>query len=82
MSEMQHNDVLKKLESTFREVFDNDEIRLTDDTTAADIEEWDSLTNIRVLIQIEQDFDISFSSSDIADIPNVGELVNLILTRL
>jgi acyl carrier protein len=82
MSEMQHNDVLKKLESTFREVFDNDDIRLTDDTTAADIEEWDSLTNIRVLIQIEQDFDISFSSSDIADIPNVGELVNLILTRL
>lgn len=82
MSEMQHNDVLKKLESTFKEVFDNDEIRLTDDTTAADIEEWDSLTNIRVLIQIEQDFDISFSSSDIADIPNVGELVNLILTRL
>jgi len=82
MSDNQHNAVLEKLENTFKEVFDNDAIRLTDDTTAADIEEWDSLTNIRVLIQIEQDFDISFSSSDIADIPNVGELVNLIQTRL
>ncbi len=82
MSEMQHGDVLKKLNSTFHEVFGDYEIELSDDTTAADIEGWDSLTNIRVLVQIEQDFNISFSTTEIADIQNVGELVDVILARI
>lgn len=81
MSAMQHDDILDKLTLTFREIFSDDEIEVSDATTAADIEGWDSLTNIRLLIQIEQDFRISFSSSDIADIPNVGELADLILNR-
>jgi len=82
MNEMQHDDVLKKLNSIFQEVLGNEEIELRDETTAADIEEWDSLTNIRILVQIEQDFNISFSSAEIADIPNVGELVRLIVARI
>lgn len=82
MSEFQHEDVMKKLNATFRDVFNDDSIELNDSTTAEDIEGWDSLTNVRLLVQIEQDFNISFSSSEIADIPNVGELADLILSRL
>ena len=77
---MTHVEVIRKLKTTFCEVFDDD-IVLSDETTAADIEGWDSLTNIRLLVQIEIDFDISFSSSEIADIPNVGELADLIVSR-
>lgn len=82
MAEIQHNDVIKKLNTTFREVFNDDSIVLTDNMTAEDIETWDSLTNIRLMVQIEQDFNINFSSSDIADISNVGELIDLILLKI
>lgn len=77
---MTHDEVIRKLNTTFCEVFDDD-IELSDETTAADIEGWDSLTNVRLLVQIELDFDISFSSYEIADISNVGELANIIVSR-
>jgi len=79
---MQHDYVLKKLNKTFCEVFDNDDIVLTDNITAADIEEWDSLANVRLLVQIEMDFNINFSSTEIADLQNVGELVDLVISRI
>jgi acyl carrier protein len=82
MTATQHDEVLNKLNKTFQEVFNDDDIQLTDNTTAADIEQWDSLTNVRLLIQIEQDFNISFNISEIADIPNVGELVDIIISRI
>ena len=78
---MTHDEVIRKMNTTFREVFDDDDIGLSDETTVADIEGWDSLTNVRLLVQIEIDFDISFSSSEIADIPNVGELADVIVSR-
>jgi len=82
MGSMQHDYVLKKLNKTFCEVFDNDDIVLTDNITAADIEEWDSLANVRLLVQIEMDFNINFSSTEIADLQNVGELVDLVISRI
>ena len=48
---------------------------------AADIDGWDSLTNIRLLVQIEQELGVSFHSTEIADIPNVGELVDIIISK-
>ena len=81
MTDNEHDDILKRLNKTFCDVFNDIDIVLTDDTTAGDIEEWDSLMNIRLLVQIEQDFNISFSTSEIADIANVGELTDLILSR-
>ena len=78
---MTHDDVIRKLNTTFCDVFDDD-IVLTDETTAADIEGWDSLSNVRLLVQIELDFNITFSSSEIADIPNVGELAEVIGARI
>jgi acyl carrier protein len=82
MSEHSHNEIIARLESIFHEVFENQSITLEDSTTADDIDGWDSLTNIRLLIHIEQEFSISFNSVEIADIPNVGELASLIGTRI
>lgn len=82
MSDVKRSDVVERLNETFCNVFNDDSIVITNDMTAADIEGWDSLTNVRLLVQIEQDFNINFSSSEIADIPNVGELADLILSRL
>ena len=81
MADSRHNEILNKLQELFRELFDDDSIELSDATTAADIDGWDSLTNIRLLVQIEQELGVSFHSTEIADIPNVGELVDIIISK-
>lgn len=73
------DDVWSALRDVFRDVFDDDDIDISPETTAADIDDWDSLTNIQLLVAIEQQSGIRFSSAEVADVPNVGELVALIL---
>ena len=72
---------LKDLEAVFRDVLDNDAIVLKEETTAGDIEEWDSLTHIMLISEIEKKFKIKFTSSEITRFKNVGELANSILTK-
>ena len=81
MEKLSHSDVLNKLKIIFLEVF-GDDIELSDVTTASDVDEWDSLTNVRLIVLIEQEFNITFNSSIIADIQNVGELIDLILGQI
>jgi len=79
---MDLNEIMERLTETFRSVFDDQVIELNNETTAADVEGWDSLANVRLLVQIELDFGINFNSAEIADIKNVGEFVELIAARL
>jgi acyl carrier protein len=75
------NDVLNRLNQVFREVFDDDELTVTEKTTAQDVEGWDSLTHVTLLVNVEKLFGVRFSSSEIASLKNVGELVDLIGQR-
>ena len=59
-------------------VFDNDDLVATDDLTAADVEGWDSMGNVRVFLAIEQEFGVRFSTGEIGAIHNVGELIALL----
>ena len=70
-------EVLERLQSIFREVFDDSDIQLSRATTALDIDAWDSLTNIQLLVAIEQEFGIRYSSTQISDLQHVGELVDV-----
>ena len=74
--------IYAKLTSIFREVFDNDDIVLTAQTTAADIDDWDSVNHIRLMISIEAEFRIKFTVDEIAEAADVGEFVSLIRGRL
>lgn len=74
--------VWKKLTDVFREVFDDDEIVIGPETTAADILEWDSMSNIQLLVAIEKAFDgVKFNTGEVANLNNVGEMVAVILQR-
>ena len=75
---MKHNEILKQVNEIFVDILDNEEIVLTNDTTAKDIEEWDSLTNIQLVIAIEKHFKIRFTSKEIQRWNNVGEMINCI----
>ncbi|MEL5892863.1 acyl carrier protein [Bacteroides sp. GD17] len=78
---MEKNDVLAKVQDIFRDVLDNDEIVLNDETTADDVEEWDSLSHIQLIVAIEKSFGIKFTSKEILSWNNVGEMIDCIFTK-
>jgi acyl carrier protein len=70
--------MIKELQLIFQDIFDDKKIKIQRETSAKDIEKWDSLNNIKLIITIEQLYRIRFSPSEITDIPNVGSLIDLI----
>jgi acyl carrier protein len=76
------NGIYLRLTPVFHEVFDNDETVLTPDLTARDVSDWDSLSHIRLMVAIEEAFDIHFSTSEITSFKNVGDLVACIEGKL
>lgn len=79
---MDINEVLKKVNEIFIDVLDNDDILLNLDTTANDVEDWDSLTHIQLVVAIEKYFKLRFNASQIREWKNVGELCESILARI
>jgi acyl carrier protein len=65
----------------FRTVFDDEDITLHDETNAEDIDDWDSLEQINLIVAIENEFGMMFDMSEVADLANVGEMVDLILSK-
>lgn len=78
---MDRNEIYDKLNEIFRDILDNDEIELQDETTANDIEEWTSLTHIQLIVEIEKAFSLRFTSEEILEWNNVGEMVDSIIAR-
>lgn len=75
---MERNDILKRVEEIFREELELDDLVLTDETTADDVEEWDSLSHVQLVVAMEKAFGIKFSSREILSWDNVGDLVDCI----
>lgn len=73
--------VYEKMNEIFRNVFDDDSIELDDETSADDIEDWDSLEQINLVVSIENEFEMMFDMNEIANLANVGEMVDLILSK-
>ena len=78
---MEKQEILSQVEEIFRDVLDNEEIVLTDMTTANDVEDWDSLTHIQLIVAIEKHFGIKFTSKEILSWANVGEMVDCIASK-
>lgn len=76
---MTREDVFIKLNEIFQEVFDDEEIEVTETTTSDDIEDWDSLEHINLIAAIEQEFDIKFTMAQVVEMKDVGEMVDIIL---
>ena len=76
------NEIHERLTNVFRDIFDDEAIVINDDTTAADIDGWDSLEHINLVCAIEEEFNIKFSMGETVRLKNVGEMENVILVKL
>ena len=74
--------VYKKLTVVFKEVFDDPEITVTPESTADDIDEWDSLTHVNLIIAIELCFDIEFTQKEVMGFQKVGDMADCIKTKI
>jgi acyl carrier protein len=73
---MERKELLSRVETIFHDILDDDSIALKDETTAADVEGWDSLTHIQLIVAIEKNFKIKFTSKEILSWKNVGEMLD------
>lgn len=79
---MKKTDILKQVQDIFRDILDDENIILSDASTAEDIEDWDSLTHIQLIKAIEKNFSIRFTSREILSWNNVGEMLDCIKSKL
>lgn len=79
---MERSDILAKVEEIFREELEIDDLVLTDETTADDVEEWDSLSHIQLVAAMEEAFGIEFKSREILSWENIGDLIDSIEKKI
>ena len=79
---MTREEVYENLNEVFRDVFDDEDITVCDATTAEDIEDWDSLEHINLIVAVEKKFNIKFNMGEVHAFKNVGEMVDIILKRV
>lgn len=79
---MKREEILENLTKVFQDIFDDETIKLTDATTADDIEDWDSLEHINLIVAVEQEFKIKFNMNEVTSMKNVGEMIDIIASRI
>lgn len=79
---MANDQLYRQLDEIFRDVFDDDTITLTPETTASDIEGWDSVAHVDLIVSIETRMKIKFKTSELGNLHNVGQLVGIIEYKL
>lgn len=78
---MTREELFGKLQEIFRDIFDDETLEITDSTNASDIDEWDSLNHINLVVAIEKEMKIKFSFEELASLKNVGAMVDLMVVK-
>ena len=79
---MERNEVVNKLTAIFRKVFNSDSLVLTNELTANDVDHWDSLSHMILITEIENSFSIKFKLKELNKMRNVGEMIEIIISKL
>lgn len=78
---MTREEVYEELNGVFQDVFDDESIVVNDETTANDIEDWDSLEHINLIVSVEKKFGVKFNIGEVHSMQKVGDMVTLILAK-
>ncbi len=79
---MERSELLEGFTEICKDVFDNDSLVITEATTAADVEEWDSLTHLSLINELEETYDVAFTLDEVQGSKNVGELLNALMKHI
>ena len=79
---MEKDLIFERVNKVFQTVFDDETISVNENTTSNDIEDWDSLEHISLIVAIEQELNIKFSMGEVSNMKNVGEMVNIITSKM
>ncbi len=78
---MTREEIMEKVNGIFRDVFDDETLVITDSTNSDDIEDWDSLEHISLIISMEKEFDMKFDIKEVNKLENVGQMVDMIYDK-
>ena len=79
---MTREDIMEKVNGIFRDVFDDETLVITDSTNSDDIEDWDSLEHISLIISMEKEFNMKFDIKEVNKLENVGQMVDMIKKKM
>lgn len=79
---MSREEIFDKVQDIFREVFDDDELVISDSTNSDEIEDWDSLEHISLIVSMEKEFSMKFDIKEINTLKDVGEMIDLIKRKM
>ncbi len=79
---MDRDEILRDLNEVFRDVFDDESITVDEETTAEDVDGWDSLEHINLIAAVEQEFGVKFSMGQVVSMKNVGEMMDIIESQV
>lgn len=79
---MERSELIDRLTKNFRATFDDDALVITDELTTNDVDNWDSLTHMILISEIEKDFEIKFKLKELNKMKNVGALIEIISTKV
>lgn len=79
---MSREEVFNKVQDIFRDVFDDDELMISDATNSDEIEDWDSLEHISLIVSMEKEFAMKFDIKEVNSLKDVGEMIDLIMRKL
>jgi acyl carrier protein len=75
-------EIMIQMQNIFRDIFDNDSLVISEQTSAVDIDAWDSLNNIQLIVAIEHQFGIKFDSEEMTSWKNVGDMITCIIGKI
>lgn len=79
---MEKKEILEKLKEIIRETIDNEDVLITNDTVASDVDGWDSLAQVMIIGEIRNEFGVKLTASEVASLENVGAMVDAIANKL
>ncbi|MDB5086950.1 MAG: acyl carrier protein [Mucilaginibacter sp.] len=79
---MNRSEILKTVNEVFIDILDDESLVLTEETSANDVEDWDSLNHIQIVVAVEKQFKIRFTSQEILSWKTVGEMISSISSKL
>lgn len=79
---MSREEVFEKVRAIFREVFDDENLTVGEGTNSGDIEDWDSLEHIQLIVGMEKEFNVKFNIKEVNSLENVGQMVDLIVSMI